>query len=490
MNNERKIDFTIFDNYANTLLQKLKNVGLGISFVSKDKVLYSKGLGLRNIADNLPFTENTLFPLGSHTKSFTATAIALLIHEGLLNWDIPIREYIPKFRVKDQYLTEKMTVRDLLSHTTGYPHHQLMYMSSEWRYDKILERIPYLEFSHEYRTIFKYANINYIIATKIIEELTGENYFDFIKKRFLNPLGMKNTNFSITESFKTDDYTKGYRLTNDGVEEEFYPDIKYLAGGAGSVNSTLIDMGKWIQFHLNKGSIKGKEIISPKTLNELYSTQRMDQNPFTMLSKGEDYVQCYGYAHGFWTLVYRGLKIIQHYGTGPGIIFNGGFMPNDDIGFVLYSNTSGSDIPFILNFHVADQLLDNDPIDWGLLITEFEEMQKQSQQNRKPESKEEKEPTKPPSHPLEAFAGIYKHPAYGSFEFIAEKDKLRAFFGKNSEVEINHSNYNTFIVSITTLGGFGASYNVLFRADFNGEITHLEINAERAIKPVTFEKMK
>ena len=469
-------------------LQILKNAGTAYSIVSSDSILFEEGFGFRNLAEKLPFTPKTIFPLGSHTKMFTAHAIAMLVDQGKLVWDTPLKDFIPQFKMMDSFASEKMTLIDLLSHTTGLPHHQVMYMNAEWSYEQVFEKLPYLESFTEFRKQFKYANLNFLIATKIIEDISGENYFKFIERNIFKPLAMKNTNFSVDETFKTDNYSLGYRVTDDGFGEEEYPDIKIQAAGAGSMNSNLEDMNKWIQFLLNKGKIKEKSLISEKTLSKLYIAQRLDNNPFAMIIPDKNYIQSYGFALGCWTINYRGTTIIQHYGTGPGITFNGGFMPELDIGFVLFSNTSGSDMPFIVNFHAADQILGLDVVDWGGKIKEFSEKMAQMQAEKSTQMKDPQKQKTKPSRPLKEFVGIFTHPGYGDLEFFIEDSELKVNYGKGSDVEVTHYHFDTFTLNIKTLGGFGTKKLVTFRDNFLGEITHLEMNAEPLVKPARFEK--
>ncbi len=487
---KKELDFELFSEYTSKNLGLFNNAGLVISVVSDKEILYEKGFGFRDIENKLPFTSKTLFPLGSHTKSFTATAIAMLVDNGKLNWDEPIRNYISDFKMKNPYVTERITIRDVLSHTTGLPHHQFTFMNSDWIYKDIFKRLPYLEQSHEFRTIHKYSNLNFFIATKIVEDLSEQDYFSFIKNEIFIPLGMKKTNFSITDSFKSNDFTFGYRISDDGFIKEIYPDLKFIATGAGNLNSCLEDMNKWLQFHLNYGKVNGKELISENVLRELYKTQRIDNNPFALISPNENYVQNYGFALGWWAIDYRGTKIIQHPGTGPGLIFNGGFMPKEKIGYAIFANTSGSDLPFILNFHIADQILGFEPYDWGDKLKEFEDMQTKAMAKKKNSQDDLQKKETKLSHPLEDYVGIYYHPGYGELEFYLEKNSLKAKYGKELNVETNHYHYETVTIKIIHLGGFGVTKFVTFRDNFQGEITHLEINAEPSVKPSIFEKIK
>ena len=328
-----------------------------------------------------------------------------------------------------------------------------------------------------------------MIATGIIEEITGKNYFSFLIEKFLKPLGMTKTNFSTTESFKSENHTLGYHKIDEDFEKEIYPDIKNFAGGAGCINSCLKDMNKWIQFHINKGKVKNKQLISEKTLEKLYVMQRLDQNPFSIITPGKNYVLCYGYALGWWSINYRGIEMRQHIGTGPGIIFNGGFMPEEDLGYILFSNTSGSDIPFYLNFDFADQMLGLESVNWGKKMKEFEEKLAKNNEKQQKSNKDTQREEVAPSHLIEDFIGIYHHQGYGNLEFNVQNNQLHCKFGEESNVDITHHNYNTYIIDIKTLGGFGVKKYVSFRDNFEGEISHLECNAEPLLEPAIFKKI-
>ncbi|HUT82419.1 MAG TPA: serine hydrolase [Candidatus Bathyarchaeia archaeon] len=485
-----QINFDNFKDYIKGEIKQSHNASLAISIVSDKEVLFEEGFGFRDIPNKKPFTAETVFPIGSHTKSFTATALAMLVDDGIIDWNTPIKDVISQFRLNDLFSNERCTLRDLLSHTTGLPHHQFVYMNGEWSYKDVFNRLPHLKSVYDFRTQHKYSNLNYIIATKIIEELSGQVYFDFMNERIFKPLGMKNTFFSIADVFKTDNFTYGYKETEDGFLLEEYLDLKMISAGAGSINSNLKDLGKWIQFHVNKGKIADKQLISEKTLSNLYVMQKLDRNPLGVFFPEKNYIRNYGFALGWWTIDYRGMKMNQHYGTGPGLLFNGGFLPDNNIGYVIFSNTSGSDLPFYLNFFIVDQLLGLDVVQWGDELRAFEIKQNEMMVKNKLELEETQEmKTVNPSHPLEDFIGVYMHPGYGKLEFSLINNKLHASYGKGSKVSIEHYNYDTFIIKIEHLGDFGVSKFVTFRADFHGKITHIEIDAEPLLKSTIFEKI-
>ncbi|MHA1220582.1 MAG: serine hydrolase, partial [Candidatus Heimdallarchaeota archaeon] len=469
-----ELDLDSFRKYVEEELKLANNAGLAFSFVSSNEVLMEAGIGYRDVENKKRFTTNTLFPIGSHTKSFTATALAMLIDEGLLEWDQPIKQYIPEFKMNNPVTSEKITIRDAMSHTTGLPHHQFVYYNSEWSYKNIFERLPYLEQSHEFRTIFQYSNLNFFIVTKVIEDLSGKKYHSFMKERIFKPLGMKNTTFSIADLFDQEDHTCGYNFSENKFVNQEYIELKDISAGVGSINSNVNDLNKWIQFHLNKGKVKDKELVSAKTLSELYSTQRVLRNPFASIDSVSSYIHNYGFAHAWWSLDYRGVKMMQHYGTGPGILFNAGLLTNDDLGYVLFSNTSGSDLPFYLNFDFIDRYFGLEKANWGLHLREFGEKQKEAKKKKMEEVPKTQEVKREPVRPLEEYVGVYSHPGYGELEFTVEDKQLTVAYGKenlNRETVTEHLQYETF--KITLLGAFSISKIVTFRDNFEGKITHL-----------------
>jgi CubicO group peptidase (beta-lactamase class C family) len=108
-------DFADFDAYVERVIKEWKVPGAAIVVVKDGKVVLSKGYGLRDVKGNLPVTEQTLFPIASITKSFTVATLATFSSEGKLDWDKPVRDYLPDFRLYDDVLTARVTTRDLVS---------------------------------------------------------------------------------------------------------------------------------------------------------------------------------------------------------------------------------------------------------------------------------------------------------------------------------------------------------------------------------------
>lgn len=496
-NHNSHIRIMNFDDFSSYLEEQRKIwncEALGVSIVSKDDVLFKSGFGLRDMDQNLPFNTKTVFPIASHSKSFTATAMAMLVNDGIIDWDTPIRKYYPKFKLFDSYASEKATIRDLLAHTFGLAQHQFSFYNSEYTYRDVVNRIPHFEPILDFRVKHSYCNQNFVLASLLVEELndSGKDYFSFVQSRILDPLEMKETIFSTDEMYKLENHCKGYSY--ETAEKKFkevnYPDIQYKAAGAGCINSTLEDMNKWIQFHLNKGNVKGDQLIDEKILRDLYQIQRLDdpqKNTYEMLIPGKNYVSIDGYALGWSVIDYRCSRIIRHFGTGYGIFCNTGFMPNEEIGFVLFSNTTENYLPLALDLYISDKYRGLDPVDWSTKILQFVDMQEKNGKAKKIEAeKAEQERTIiKPSYPLDEYVGKYYHPGYGTLEFFMDNKGLKVNYGKNSQVSIKHYDKDTYRI---TIDKFMMTKNVTFITNTEGKIDSLEIDAEPKLKPTIFTK--
>lgn len=248
------------------LLEKMKewNIpGMAVGIIKDGEIIYSSGLGLRDVNKNLETTENTLFAIGSASKSFTALAVGILVDEGKLDLDTPIKKYIPSFELNNKYAGEHITLRDMLCHRSGLPRHDALWYNSSLSRKELVDRIKYLEFSKDFRETWQYNNLMYATAGYIIELITGLTWEEFVKIRILEPLGMNNTNFSVDVSKESADYSQPYSQQGDKIHQTNFRNIDSI-GPAGSINSNLTDMLKWLNLHLNKGNLNGKQIISEK----------------------------------------------------------------------------------------------------------------------------------------------------------------------------------------------------------------------------------
>jgi CubicO group peptidase (beta-lactamase class C family) len=169
-----KLGLDGFDAFVTQVLKDWKVPGIAVAVVQRDEVILLKGYGYRDTENKLPVTANTLFPIGSITKSFTVTTLGMEMDDGKVDWDKPIRNYLPSFKMYNPELSEQMTIRDLLTHRSGLPRHDLVWYSSEFPREDLIRRLQYLEPNKPLRSTFEYNNLMFMTAGYIAGLVHGE----------------------------------------------------------------------------------------------------------------------------------------------------------------------------------------------------------------------------------------------------------------------------------------------------------------------------
>jgi CubicO group peptidase (beta-lactamase class C family) len=200
-----------FDAFVEQALKDWKVPGVAVAVIKGDKVMLLKGYGFRDVEMQLPVTPRTLFAIGSITKSFTVTTLGMLMDEGKVDWDQPVRAVFPKFKMYDPVLTEQMSVRDLVTHRSGLPRHDSVWYTSDFSREDLVSRLQYLEPNKPLRSTFQYNNLMFMTAGYIAGQLNSTTWEDAVSERILYPLGMTATNFSELATQNAADFAEPYR---------------------------------------------------------------------------------------------------------------------------------------------------------------------------------------------------------------------------------------------------------------------------------------
>jgi len=474
----KKPDLKGFPEQVTKLISDWKVPGLAISIVKDGKIIFAEGFGYRDVKQNLKVTPHTLFAIGSCTKAFTATAMGMLVDEGKVEWDKPVRDYLPTFKLQDVVASERMTPRDLLTHRSGLPRHELVWYGSPASRKEIFDRLQYLEPSKDFRAVMQYQNMMFMTAGYLVGEVAGTGWEAFIQKRFFEPLEMRESNVSITDTPKAADFSLPYQEKNDKVEPIPFRNIDTIAP-AGSINSNVLDMANWVLMNLNKGKFKDKQVISEAALAEIHSPQAVMPFPIQY-----DEILYSNYGMG-WTIVpYRGHLLLEHGGGIDGFIAMVAFLPRDNMGAVILSNSGSTPLPSIVLYNIIDRMMGLSPIDWSKRIKDQMDKAKAEAEKAKKETDKDRKPDTKPSHPLEDYAGDYENPGYGTISIIKEGDQLKAKFN-SFELALNHYHYDTFEL-------FNELYNqkqkLSFQTDAKGNIASLSIPFESTVKDIVFTR--
>jgi CubicO group peptidase (beta-lactamase class C family) len=324
------------DEFVAAQMKEWKTPGVAVAVIQGDTVILSKGYGLRDIEKQLPVTPQTLFAIGSITKSFTVTTLGTLSDEGKLDWDKPVRDFLPKFQLNDAVASDRATPRDLVSHRTGLPRHDLLWYGSPLSRKELFERLRYLEPSKDFRQLYQYNNLMFMTAGILVEELTGVKWEDAVRKRIFEPLGMRASNFSVNDSQHAADFAQPYREAKEQITLVPFRNIDAI-GPAGSINSNAEEMIRYVQMHMNKGKFGEKQMVSAGFATQMQSPQMVvpGEPQFTELGASS-------YAMGLTVSTYRGRKVVAHGGAIDGFNALISWMPTEKIGMVILANRSGA----------------------------------------------------------------------------------------------------------------------------------------------------
>lgn len=476
-----------FDRLIDSTLALWKVPGTAIGVVKADRIVLLKGYGVRNLASRAPVTPDTKFAIGSVTKSFTATALAGEIAQKKATWDTKVRDVLPDFRLYDDVATREMTLRDLLSHRSGLPRHDLMWYGSPLTRQQIFDRLRFLEPSREFRSYWQYQNLMFMTAGLVVGKLNGTAWEDAVRQLVFQPLGMATADFSVSDLQRSGDFASPYNKTRkDSVFAVPFRNIDQI-GPAGSIDANVREMIRYVTMHLDRGKLEGRQVIPEALADEMHEQQMViagDQAE----REGWNEVAAQQYGLAFFIGNYRGHKLVHHGGNIDGFSAEVNFLPHDSIGVVVLTNMNGTPIRDFIPLMIYDRLLGLPAIDWNARYQKAEAGQRaRADSTRAARQAERKEGTHP-SHPLGDYAGSYTHPAYGTVTVSVEGDGLRFQFNSFDRA-LRHFHYDVFEVpSDENNPGPGAGWRLQFGMNAKGDITTVAVPLEPAIAPIVFTR--
>jgi CubicO group peptidase (beta-lactamase class C family) len=468
-----------FDAFVEAAMKDWKVPGAAISIVKDGQVIYLKGFGYRDVEKKLPVTPDTLFAVGSTTKAFTAAALGILVDEGKLEWDKPVREYLPGFQMHDDYVTAHLTPRDLVSHRSGLPRHDLLWYGSPFSRREMFERLRYLEPSRGFRDRYQYQNLMFMTAGILVEQLTGGTWEQFIRRRFLDPLEMKTTNFSVNDSQKSADYALPYVERKDVVKQVPFRNIDQV-GPAGSINSSVREMANWVIAQLGKGKFRETQVIPEKALQET-QTPQVVVSPATLRYDELSYAT---YGMGWVIMHYRGHLNLQHGGGIDGFTALVSQVPKQKMGLVILTNLGGTPLPVILAYNIYDRLLALDPVDWNARRKKEVSEARERQEKTQKEADASRKAGTSPSHPLADYAGKYEHAAYGTVTVEENSGELKLKYNSFTS-PLRHYHYDVFE---TTDEDF-EKRKFTFGLNGKGEVERVSIVLQEGVDDIVFTRM-
>jgi len=467
-----------FDAYMERVLKDWNVPGIGVGVVVKDKLVFAKGYGYRDYGRKLPYTPTTTQPIASNTKLFTAVAAGLLVDAGKLDWDQPIRRFVPSIQFYNDDLNRTVTIRDMLSHRTGITRHDLIWFKSDFTQKELFERLKYLEPSENPRSVFLYNNMMYSGSGYTIELLSGKPWEAFVRERLLTPLGMSSTTFTIADMLKTPEPGVPFTERRDNTELysiPYYSDAIGVAP-AGAINSNIVDLSKWLIALMNDGKLEGRQVIPRDVIRQTLAPSIALPNTGLEVRGWGEILNSY-YGMGRWTASYRGHFLAYHGGDLPGFHSQVSTMPYDSLGvIVLVIGDHAAPLYNVVSYNVYERLLGMSLTPWSERFNTIRLKNKEADKTARTKAGGGRVAATHPSHALEDYVGEFEHPAYGVLS-IARGDTALTFEFHKIKLPLGHFHYDRFDTPDDEQDG---KWSVNFLTNPQGEVDRAELSLDEA----------
>lgn len=456
---------------------------LAVAVVANGKVVKVKGYGYRDISDKLLATADTQYSIGSSTKAFTSFMLGTLVDEGMLGWDVAVKNYLPQWEMHDDYATNHVTLRDMLSHRTGLPRHELVwYANSNLTIDDLMTKLPNLESSKELRQGFQYSNLMYAMSGYLAEKITEQHWNELIQARILDKLNMNNTSLNYTRMQASDNYSLPYVEDGQTLKlTQFNKSINGVMRPAGVINSSANDMSKWLQVLLDDGQYKGIQVIQKKSLAQLQSPQIA----ITGITQDADKSPLF-YGLGWFTQTYRGHYQVQHGGNIDGYTSAVFTYPQDNIGIVVLTNKNYSPVPHALAMTISDSLFSLEERHHlaNSLTRKLSQLVKEKTSGVQNKSESKLKST----FELSEYTGTYYHSGYGEVSISIIDEDLQVNYIEVQE-QFEHDVFNTFVSRNTIKHGIFKDEKISFNIDKNGIVVAVNLPFEQALENIKFTRL-
>ncbi|MFB0515447.1 MAG: serine hydrolase domain-containing protein [Candidatus Neomarinimicrobiota bacterium] len=361
-----------FDAYIKRVLYDWNAPGVVISVVKDGQHIFAKGYGSRQAGEDLPVDEHTLCTIASNTKAMTATALAMLVDEGKLKWDDPVKRYIPELKCPDDYVTENMTIRDLLAHRAGLPFRLGEWNDPDYTMERLLGDLPLREPATGFRERHAYSNVGYALAGEVVARLSGMSWEEFVTSRIFEPLGMSSTYASPTrleealgEPAQIENlFLPAYEREGEVVATD-WRGFGYVYAPAAGVITTAEDIAKWMIFQLNEGVIEGQRLVSEVSVQEMLTPQiSVDRVWWEHHSVLANFLV---YDLGWVSYDHRGRRVNEHPGGGMWAVV--ALVPEEDLGVAIFTNLWWTDFKSVrmvnaIKLRIIDAFLGAPEHDW------------------------------------------------------------------------------------------------------------------------------
>lgn len=441
------LDVKKIDQIVASAMTEFQVPGLAIAIVSQDQLVLAKGYGVRDIANQQPVTEQTLFGIASNTKAFTAAALAMLVDQGKLSWDDKVIQHIPEFQLADPYVSREMTIRDLLSHRSGLglgAGDLLIWPETDKSTADIIKALRFLKPASSFRSEYAYNNLMFVVAGEVVARVSGQSWQEFVEQQLFKPLGMSLTTAGYSRIAATQqNRAVGHIPMNNQLER--YP-LDYLEDfrGAGAIASNVYEMSLWLRTQLANGKLpNGDQLFSAsqqQQMWQLHINSAVSPSNFNLTRQ-----QFAGYGLGWSIDDYFGYKRLSHGGGILGMVSQVTLIPELKLGIVILTNQQAFPAITAISREVLEQAMALPDTDWVKeLGTKYQRQRQQLYKKAGPSKLANIQPALPNSFYSAEFTSDW----YGKVSITEIDGKLRISFKHTPKLQgwLQHHSGHRFVV--------------------------------------------
>ncbi|HEY0433199.1 MAG TPA: serine hydrolase [Chitinophagaceae bacterium] len=428
------------DNYVNRALKDWQIPGVAVCIVKNGNVVLMKGYGVRDYDTKEKVDENTLFMIGSNTKAFTATALAILDNEKKLSLDDKVTKWLPQFKLDNSAAGEQAIIRDLLCHRIGFRTFQgdFTYWTSNLSRDEVIEKMSHIKATYPFRTHWGYTNAAFLTAGQIIPKAAGVPWEEFVKTRIFDPLDMKRTLALSKDYPAAENKCSPYTMADGKLVKIPICLIDNLAP-AGSISSSVNDMSHWVIMQLANGKYNGNTVVPATAIAQTRLPHSIlgDDRPIF----NEGHFALYGL--GWFLQEYCGRKVVSHTGGVNGFVTSVTLVPEDNLGIIVFTNTDQNLFYEALKWDIMDAYFNKPSRDYSKVYLGFYNSDFQGRMKHDKALMDSAAMHLKTSLPVSAYEGNYFNDVYGDMNVVQE----------NGELKMKFSHHPNMYAKLESLGG-------------------------------------
>lgn len=470
------------DQYVEKAMAAFDVPGIAVGIIKDGEIAHLKGYGVRDVATNAPVTADTLYAIASNSKAFTASALAILVDDSVLDWDDKVIDYIPNFRLMDAWVTREFTIRDLLTHRSGMglgAGDLMFWPTTEVSREEIIENVRHLKMVSGFRTEYAYDNLLYVIAGEVVAAASGMSYEQFVQTRIMNQLNIGLGCFAdITNIADQKNVAEPHVMVDGQLQKAgrlYEPGEPMVIAAAGGIQCSARALMSWVNMHLNDGA----GLISKTQHDEMWSPQTIQRVSQTDHNwHGTNFA---AYALGFRLRDHHGFKHVSHTGGLLGMVTYIVMIPQEKLGIVVLTNQENGSAMRAIMDNVLQTYLGTGDVDW---TDRYEQIRNRNIERANQQIEQEaQDATASALLPLDDYLGTFRDPWFGEVTISKNADGLYFTAAKSRKLKgsMTAFKFNTFKV-IWDDRSFNADAYAMFNTDFEGKVNGLKM---KAISPLT-----